>query len=118
MSSPDLNPADSSGNLRVSGIFQGCETFSTEEDGLMLYSDYMPNIDDDTVIIKDNSHKSIDNFSIKALPQGFELWLLHSVKVSGNHVDEAELVGTWRFESLKHLADIREKITVSIKRRS
>ncbi len=98
------------------GRLRGTETFSTEEEGVMAYTDHMPHVDDNTVIIKDNSHKSIDNFSVKVLENGFDLWLFHATKITGNHVDEAELVGTWHFESLDHLKKQVKLIEESVKR--
>lgn len=80
-------------------IFRGMDTFDTS----VLYNLDMANVDDDTKIVNDNSSKLINNFSVKLNDEGFELWLLHEVKVTGNHVDKAEIVGTWRVNSTQHL---------------
>lgn len=100
---------------RNGSTFRGNETFSTEENGVMAYNKYMPNVDDKTTIIKDNSHKSIDNFAVKVLREGFELWLFHATKVKGDHVDEAELVGKWYFKDIISLDKQVELLKDSVK---
>lgn len=78
----------------------------------------LTHIDDNTKITTDNSSKAITNYAVHSLDEGFELWLFHALKITGSHVDEAEIVATWHFDSLEHLEQVKDKIVGSVKSQS
>lgn len=82
----------------------------------VIYNSVMANIDDRTTITVDSTSKEITNVSVKKLETGFDLWLFHATKITGNHVDEAEIVGSWHFESLDHFDKMVEKLRTSSKK--
>jgi hypothetical protein len=93
--------------------YKGMESISTESSSLR-YNLIVAHVDDNTDITTDNSSKSVTNFAIKPLEEGFKLLLFHALKISGDHVDKAEIVASWHFDSLHHLKDITDKINISI----
>jgi hypothetical protein len=68
-------------------------------------------VDGDTVFVNQDNPATVDNFLVKRRDDGsFDLVLAHNVEGSADHVDKAEIVATWHFESLEHLGQVFDKI--------
>lgn len=97
--------------------WKGFETFDTTVWVPAPYLRYNPNmhhVDDNTKIIVDDSSREVTNIAVDSQEDGFELKLFHALKVSGSHVDEAEIVASWHFDSLDHLEHMIRVIKESV----
>lgn len=79
----------------------------------MEYNKSMRTIDEDTEIVGQQSAKEVNHVKVAKNGSKVDLLLLHELETTGGHVDKAEIVAVWHFDSLAQLqfqADIIKKI--------
>lgn len=78
------------------------------------YTPNMLDVDSNTKIMSNNYHKTVTNIAVWPQNMGFGLMLFHALKISDNHVDEADIVAKWHFDTLDFLENIIKEVTDSL----